>query len=455
MWRYSMTYFGEQTIGLLDALDIDQAVVWARRRGEHRARGRAAGPRPRPRHGGRDAVLDGAMVACGVAFLPALLATKYGTPAMRVLQRAANVVPRGRCRSSATSCSTPSARTPRRAPPSSRGSSSGASRRRAALRRTMDTKALVIGHPRDPIHPFSDAGMLVDEMPNAQLLEASSLLELRIAPERLTSEIADFIDDCWSEEPAPRAPPPRRASRSTAFTTLSRRCRVARKRRSAAAASARSWRRPASRRPRATSASAWWHRGRRDRRDRRRRPRRRWLSAATTRAAEARPSTEAPKGDAPNLAAAAEAAGCTVTRDRNDGAEHTGEPVKYQRTRPRRATTTRSPPRRASTTRRPTSSSRCTRSSTAASTSSTSPARPRSASSSCAAWSTSRQGHRGLQDALVPEPDRHDPCGRRDGVDAVAHVPGVERPGLRRDPVLPHGLRRQGPRVLPETSRRA
>jgi hypothetical protein len=75
-------------------------------------------------------------------------------------------------------------------------------------RRTFEAPALVIGHRRDPIHPFSDAGMLVDELPNGRLLQASSILELRLAPERLTSEIADFLDECWRPRTAKR---PRRS----------------------------------------------------------------------------------------------------------------------------------------------------------------------------------------------------------------------------------------------------
>jgi pimeloyl-ACP methyl ester carboxylesterase len=63
--------------------------------------------------------------------------------------------------------------------------------------------ALVIGHPRDPIHPFSDADALVRELPEARMVEAGSILELRVSPERLTSEIVRFVDDCW--EPAPAA----------------------------------------------------------------------------------------------------------------------------------------------------------------------------------------------------------------------------------------------------------
>jgi hypothetical protein len=73
----------------------------------------------------------------------------------------------------------------------------------------MQTTTLVIGHRRDPVHPFSDAGMLAGELPNARLLEASSIIELRVAPERLTNEISDFIDGCWKPRPAAKRPRPR------------------------------------------------------------------------------------------------------------------------------------------------------------------------------------------------------------------------------------------------------
>jgi hypothetical protein len=64
-------------------------------------------------------------------------------------------------------------------------------------RALLETKTLVIGHPRDPVHPFSDADELARELRNARLVDANSILELRLAPERLTNEIARFIDECW------------------------------------------------------------------------------------------------------------------------------------------------------------------------------------------------------------------------------------------------------------------
>jgi pimeloyl-ACP methyl ester carboxylesterase len=64
-------------------------------------------------------------------------------------------------------------------------------------RKTFEAPTLILGHPRDAIHPFSDAKMLSEELPNGRLVEANSLFELRLRPRRLTGEIAAFLDECW------------------------------------------------------------------------------------------------------------------------------------------------------------------------------------------------------------------------------------------------------------------
>jgi hypothetical protein len=51
------------------------------------------------------------------------------------------------------------------------------------------------------VHPFSDAGQLAEELPHGRLLQADSLVELRLSPQRLTDEIAAFLDEVWA---APR-----------------------------------------------------------------------------------------------------------------------------------------------------------------------------------------------------------------------------------------------------------
>ena len=50
--------------------------------------------------------------------------------------------------------------------------------------------------------------MLAEEMPNARLIEADSLVELRMQPERLTGEIAAFLDEVWAKPRATRAKAP-------------------------------------------------------------------------------------------------------------------------------------------------------------------------------------------------------------------------------------------------------
>ena len=57
----------------------------------------------------------------------------------------------------------------------------------------------MIGHPNDPLHPFSDAGMLVEEMPNARLVDANSIFEWRFSPGRLDDELARFLDQVFAQ----------------------------------------------------------------------------------------------------------------------------------------------------------------------------------------------------------------------------------------------------------------
>ena len=58
---------------------------------------------------------------------------------------------------------------------------------------------LIVGHHGEPLHPFSDSGGLAEEMPNAELVEANSLVEWRLRPARLDETLADFLDHVWSE----------------------------------------------------------------------------------------------------------------------------------------------------------------------------------------------------------------------------------------------------------------
>jgi hypothetical protein len=64
-------------------------------------------------------------------------------------------------------------------------------------RRMIEAPALVVGHPRDPIHPWADAEMLAGELPNARFVAARGILEWRLRPERLNAEAIEFVSQCW------------------------------------------------------------------------------------------------------------------------------------------------------------------------------------------------------------------------------------------------------------------
>lgn len=160
-------------------------------------------------------VLDSAIPACGAAFTPMLLMLKVGRRPMAALARAAGAVPRTGLPFMLEIGLDWFAQEPEPSAAVLGGILYGRVAPDHAERMTFDMPALVIGHPRDPVHPFSDAGMLASELPNGQLLHASSILELRMRPKRLTTRIADFIDECW-EGPAQVSEPAIQRPRSAA-----------------------------------------------------------------------------------------------------------------------------------------------------------------------------------------------------------------------------------------------
>lgn len=200
MWRYSMTFFGEQVVALLDHLGVDQAVVAGTSLGANVALEVCAAAPERVRGMVIEMpVLDNALLGCALAFTPLMTALTIGEPVMRGVSWLARRIPdRG------PELLQIGLDTIRQDPAPSAAVLQGLFFGRVAphrsIRRTMTAPALVIGHHRDPVHPFSDTGMLVDELPNGQLLEANSILELRTAPERLTGEIAGFVDGCWKPQ---------------------------------------------------------------------------------------------------------------------------------------------------------------------------------------------------------------------------------------------------------------
>jgi pimeloyl-ACP methyl ester carboxylesterase len=143
-------------------------------------------------------VLDNAIPACGAAFTPLLFALTFGERAMNVVARAARAVPRNRMPFLLELGLDWVGQEPGPSGAVLQGILFGRTAPSRAERSTFEAPSLVIGHPRDPVHPFSDADMLAGELPNSRLIDASSIVELRLRPARLTTKIARFVDDCWT-----------------------------------------------------------------------------------------------------------------------------------------------------------------------------------------------------------------------------------------------------------------
>jgi pimeloyl-ACP methyl ester carboxylesterase len=215
MSRYSMTFFARQVEALLDHLGLDQAVVGGTSLGANATLElNYLAPERVKAMMIEMPVLDNALLAAAVIFTPIMVGLRFGEPLLRRLASGARRIPRTN---------------PlldigldwfRQDPaPSSailEGLFLGSSAPHHQFRVQMTQPTLVIGHHADPLHPFSDSGMLAEELPNSRLIEASSILEWRLSPERLDNELANFLDQVWE------APAESSAAKVTAESTGSR-----------------------------------------------------------------------------------------------------------------------------------------------------------------------------------------------------------------------------------------
>jgi pimeloyl-ACP methyl ester carboxylesterase len=205
MWRYSMAAYGAQIVALMDHLQIAQAAVMGTSLGANAALEVAARSPERLRAMVIEMpVLDNGLLWSALTFTPALVALTFGEPAMKLLARVTRAVPRQLLPHYGNVMLDLVRQEPGPGGALLQGLFFGRIAPPRSERATFTTPTLVLGHPRDPVHPFSDAGMLAKEMPNARLLQANSLLELRLHPERLTGEIAAFLDEVWAKPGAKR-----------------------------------------------------------------------------------------------------------------------------------------------------------------------------------------------------------------------------------------------------------
>jgi pimeloyl-ACP methyl ester carboxylesterase len=222
MWRYSMGSYGREVVALMDHLKIEKAVVMGTSLGANAAL-EVASANPERLQGLvlEMPVLDNGLLGSALAFTPMLVALTFGEPVMRAVARATRAIPRKLLPHYTNVMLDVVRQEPGPSGALMQGLFFGRVAPHRTERHTFTAPTLILGHGRDPVHPFSDAGMLAKEMPNARLIEADSLVELRMRPERLTSEIAGFLDEVWR---------PRRGARGTGAAKRGAKAAPARKR---------------------------------------------------------------------------------------------------------------------------------------------------------------------------------------------------------------------------------
>ena len=197
-FAYSVTAFARQVVTLLDEVGASQAVIGGTSLGANVALEVAAIAPDRVRSLIVEMpVLDNALEVAIVAFAPLLLSARVIPFAFSGVRYLSRRVPRGVVpwwlgigldtvdhKPGPLAAYVHGLFFGRVAPP-------------ASERRRITAPALVIGHPRDLLHPASDAAMVAEELPNATLESASSILEWRRSPERLDLLTTKFVLDSW------------------------------------------------------------------------------------------------------------------------------------------------------------------------------------------------------------------------------------------------------------------
>ncbi len=192
MWRYSMASFAEQLLGLMDHLELEQAAVMGTSLGANTALEVASRAPERLRGMVIEMpVLDNALLASALTFTPILLALTVGEPAMKLLARGARAVPRKLLPHYGNVLLDTVRQEPGPGGALLQGLFFGRIAPHRSERRTFMMPALVLGHRRDPVHPFSDAGMLAAELPRRA--PAGGRLAGRAAPEPRATDGRDRL----------------------------------------------------------------------------------------------------------------------------------------------------------------------------------------------------------------------------------------------------------------------
>jgi pimeloyl-ACP methyl ester carboxylesterase len=195
---HRMDTYARHVVALLDHLGIDRAVIGGVSLGGNVSLLVAAQAPERVQAMVIEMpVLEWAVPAAAITFLPMLLAVHFARPVVRRTASVFKRLPRTG-NGPVDSVMNTLSNDPTETAAVLHGILAGPIAPTVGQRTAMDIPALVIGHQVDRIHPFHDAEQLARRLPQGQLVQANSVLELRVHPERLTEEIGAFLAAAWA-----------------------------------------------------------------------------------------------------------------------------------------------------------------------------------------------------------------------------------------------------------------
>jgi Predicted hydrolases or acyltransferases (alpha/beta hydrolase superfamily) len=196
--HYSMEIFGRQVLALMDHLGIEEAVVGGTSLGANVTLEVANRSPGRTRAMFLEMpVLERAAPVAAMFFLPLTIGYAQGAPLIGAAARLMRRIPRGMGLYPDILLELLS-RDPVPSAAVLHGLLTGRLAPHPDERQKLDVPALIMGHPNDLLHPFSDVEALGRELPNHELMRSKSFLELRFPPNRLSDRIADFLDEVWA-----------------------------------------------------------------------------------------------------------------------------------------------------------------------------------------------------------------------------------------------------------------
>jgi pimeloyl-ACP methyl ester carboxylesterase len=196
---HRMDTYARHVVALLDHLGIERAVVGGVSLGGNVSLLVAAQAPERVQAMVIEMpVLEWAVPAAAITFVPMLLAVHFARPLVRRAASLFQHLPRT-SNGPLNSVMNTLSNDPTETAAVLHGILAGPIAPTVGQRANMNIPALVIGHQVDRVHPFHDAEQLSRRLPQGRLVQANSVLELRMRPDRLTEEIGAFLDAVWDQ----------------------------------------------------------------------------------------------------------------------------------------------------------------------------------------------------------------------------------------------------------------